>query len=72
MYRKDEIEDWKNKLLPVQKGREGYVTVDECREALGLSSKSLAFLRLRTMVRQGAAKVMKIRNVRHYHIIEER
>ena len=65
MYRKEELEQWAAQVLPLQ---EAYVTVEQCREAWGMSSRSGAYNRLQVMVLQGQAVKKKIAGVYHYQM----
>ena len=65
MYRKDELAKWSAQVKPLQ---EAYVTVEQCREAWGMDSRSGAFNRLQVMVSQGLAVKKKIAGMYHYQM----
>ena len=72
-YRKEEIEKWRQEVLPVQAENKerikDYVTVGQAAIAWNLS-RTLAYYRLLTMVRNGKATPRKYGRETHYHIEE--
>jgi hypothetical protein len=58
------------RLLEVQKKMKPYITVEQARKILNLSSKSVAHAVLNEMVRRGLARGFIAGHVYHYHIEE--